>query len=1426
MPKENLNKLIGASEKGQTEVPDPHTISINNVNLLNVDLTDPQTAKEFYTHAITPQGFIDVTIGNQQIHSKLDSGADLNIISENTLNALPQHLKQRFKPDRYAVKTAAGHFGLTLGTIRLRIAIQNQYFSVKFTVLRNAEFPIFLGKPFHRNYQCMVDHGRDNITLSDAIPIHSTCSFKMSPMEEVIVAGRLHIQLPDNTEGFSFYNSNLNDKGIWAAHCMQSVQQSLVPMRLVNSTMADVDIKANEKIGTFRIRTKDDEISSFARPKPLTNCHPGANMTIPSVCSVTTDNEPSSPDANKPSSPSTPNDNPDKDHTKACDDKTLSDTKHQQVSPTDPQTEIPYDKDFKVDLSKSKLTHAQKEKLRRLLYKYKECFVDASTGEIGLTDLVSCKIELKPGSIPCTKYPYRMNPSEREALTEILEDLEAKGYIEETFTGAWASPVLLVKKASGGHRVVIDFRYLNSCTIPQVLRVPVLAEILDYVGTAKPEYFSVLDCTSGFFQVPLEESSRDFTAFISGTTKYRWRRMPQGFRNSPAVFQSLLDLVLKGCQYVHALSYIDDVIIYSSTFEQHLVHLEDVLSRLQKAGLKLSAKKCVFAADEVKFLGHNLSKRGISPCADKIEIVQQFPVPTKVKEVRSFLGLVGYYRRFVKDFARIARPLYNLTKKNLVFKWDESCQKAFESLRDAITSDNVLKYPDFKKPFFLTTDACNTGIGCCLSQEYDGVQHPIAFAGRGFSGAELNWDTTDQELYGVVFGIAHFRVYLSGAPFHLRTDHSALKEIISKKSMGEMSKKKARWIEFLSRYDFDVTHLKGKDNVVADGLSRMPHEVTRTVTDDYIENYNDLSLFSEEDSNTVETHESIKVSPATADMPSKVISKHSVEQDCPTISALAKTIVKARKARFRQQLQKAADVNVDEMTITPDVVKKEQWRDPKTRVLINKLKYDRLPDDAQQARQVLQKEDDYLMINGMLYRIYIPPTMKESKAIPQLVVPQNLKKKLLKMHHDDILSGHIGVKRMIYVMKKRYHWSGMIKSIQSYVAQCESCSRSKAANVKFDTPMSLRDPSPSAFHTICIDTMGEFNRTRRGNRHIVVCNDLYSKFVVSWPTPDITAKSIAAQLYYRVCCVFGFPRRILSDNGSAFASNIMKEMCKQFNIHQSFSTSYHSQSQGITERSNRSLVNLMRNYVNAQQTDWDMKIQPLVWALNTSESTPTGMSAYKLLFGRQPLCMSEVHIPQPLQDSYTVQDHYQDIVRTQLECHAYVQKHMQKYNAEMKARYDSKLTNQRLEVGDTVYVYQPKLEVPHTRKKLQKSYHGPYTLTKFVNTKCVQLMRSVDNEYLEKPISITRLKKGHPRQPVNDWDPMVFNDADGPLLADDDLPADSFVTPTVVQQAAPLTKDQPDLPVNDDTVPSTSDGIRRSTRSSKGQKQKDPNFSY
>ena len=382
----------------------------------------------------------------------------------------------------------------------------------------------------------------------------------------------------------------------------------------------------------------------------------------------------------------------------------------------------------------------------------------------------------------------------------------------------WASPVVMVRKKDGSLRFCVDFRQLNAATVKDAHPLPRIDDLLDTLHGAR--WFSTLDLKSGYWQVPITESDKAKTAFRTSSGQlYEFNQVPFGLCNAPATFSRLMDRVLAGLHWETCLFYLDDIIVFSSTWEEHLARLRQVFERLRHAKLKLGADKCTFAAKEVSYLGHRVTEEGLLPDSSLLAAIREIPPPKTATEVCSFLGLVGYYRRYVKGFAAIAGPLHALTRKDAVFHWSAECQAAFDQLKHLMTTSPITAFPDFSQAFRLYTDASTSGLGAILAQVWDGKERIICCASLALNQTEKAYPATKLECLAIIWAVAKFRPYLMAMPFEVYTDHYALQWL---KTIRTGSALLHRWSAALEEYDFTVHHRPGKAQSHVDGLSWLP----------------------------------------------------------------------------------------------------------------------------------------------------------------------------------------------------------------------------------------------------------------------------------------------------------------------------------------------------------------------------------------------------------------------------------------------------------------------------------------------------------------------------------------------------------------------------------------------------------------------------
>ena len=461
------------------------------------------------------------------------------------------------------------------------------------------------------------------------------------------------------------------------------------------------------------------------------------------------------------------------------------------------------------------LSPIEEKKVFEVVSEFSDVFA-VNAEELGHTELVQHTINTGDHP-PIKQLPHRTPFALKGQIEQMIAKMLEQGVITPS-SSPWASPVVLVAKKDGSTRFCVDYRRLNSITRMDTYPLPRIDDTLDLL--AKTKFFSTLDLASGYWQVGMEASLQPKTAFCAHSGLYEFTVMPFGLCNAPATFQRLMETVLSGLAREKCFIYLDDVLVVGITFEEHANNLREVLTPIREAGLRLKPSKCHLAKSKVTYLGYVVSKEGVTVDPDKVAAIQKFPTPASVKELRSFLGLASYYRRFIPGFSKVASPLFALTHKGREFAWSQECEDVFKKMKSLLSTAPLLVFPDFSKEFVLETDASGLGLGAILSQQQDNkVVAPISYASRTLQKHEQNYGVTELEALGVVWAVKHFHPYLYGHKCLVITDHEALKSLLN---TPHPSGKLARWGLAIQELDLVIQYRPGKKNQSADALPRMP----------------------------------------------------------------------------------------------------------------------------------------------------------------------------------------------------------------------------------------------------------------------------------------------------------------------------------------------------------------------------------------------------------------------------------------------------------------------------------------------------------------------------------------------------------------------------------------------------------------------------
>lgn len=912
----------------------------------------------------------------------------------------------------------------------------------------------------------------------------------------------------------------------------------------------------------------------------------------------------------------------------------------------------------------AELPDDERQKLFHLLSQFGDIF--AGPQELpGRTSKLKHSIDTGDAH-PVRQPVRRIPPARRSEVTELLKEMIEKDIIQPS-SSPWASPIVLVKKKDGSTRFCIDYRKLNAITRKDAYPLPRIDETLDTLQGSK--WFSTLDLASGYWQVELNEDSQDRTAFCTPNGLFEFKVLPFGLCNAPATFQRLMDLILSGLQWSACLVYLDDIIIVGKNFTDHLRNIHSVLSRIKEAGLKLQTTKCNFFKKAVSYLGHIVSEQGVAVDPGKVDKIKSWPTPTTSREVQQFLGLANYYRRFIRGFAQIAKPLHKLTEHNAAFKWTPECNEAFTTLRLRLTTTPVLVYPDFTKEFILDTDASNTAIGAVLSQVgQDGQEHVIAYGSRILTKSERQYCVTRRELLAVIVFTKHFRPYLLGRRFVLRTDHGSLQWLCNfKDPEGQV----ARWLEAIQELDFKIVHRKGQAHTNADALSRIPCRQCGRLPDD-------LTVL-------------------------------------PDTSVGATTITGSASLNIQQQ----------------------QRDDPILGPLIKAKLNNTPPPQGQQgteAKRLLQLWDQLHLKQGILYCRF--PTTNGSYCHDRMVVPAVSRSHILQELHEGKVSGHLGTAKTLGKLKERFYWPGHYNDTREWCLNCAVCATRKTPAPK---PRAALVPVSVGFplDLVAVDILGPLPESKSGNLYILVVGDYFTKWIEAYPIPNQEATTVGMKLVDEFFCRFSLPKQLHSDQGSQFESAIIATVCQLLQIDKTRTTPYHPQSDGLIERFNRTLLQMLTNCVDKHPFEWEEYVKKVCMAYNTSTQATTGYSPFFLMFGRKPRLPIDVMYGIP-NDTSTLPTFVRKLKHTLTEAFDAARSNVSVQQERQQDVYNQRVHGSPHQPGTLVWLFNP--VVPRgMAKKFYKPWCGPFKVITRLSDNTYKI-KSTRKPFRTKVVHFDRLK--------------------------------------------------------------------------------------
>ena len=1006
----------------------------------------------------------------------------------------------------------------------------------------------------------------------------------------------------------------------------------------------------------------------------------------------------------------------------------------------------------------------------------------------GTTHFLEVELELRPGAKPHKHAPSRLGPEGHKIAQEAVAEMEKNGIIRKS-SSPWASRMLIVKKKSGEARICIDLRDVNSKLLIQDTPLPRcddsisrLAAAPDSDGNPSPgthkRFFHTLDLASGFHALPIKEEHKERLAFVTERGKYEFNYLPFGVNCGPSYMQRLIESAMEGLSWDHIACYIDDIVAWQSgrtideAFDKSMERLDLVLERLRWAGLTAKATKCHLFSQTVEYLGHIIGQTGISPDPKKIIGVSRICARdiNTLEKVRSFLGLTGYYRQFVKDYHLLSGPLCALTKKGVDVRIESQTplvQEAIESLKTALTTAPVLAPPKSDRPFILHTDAATGhGLGAILIQRDDseagetaaGPERPVAFYGRRCTDAEKKYTVTENELLAVVESIKHFRPYLWGRKFTVITDHSALRWLHTMKDSiaGGASSRLTRWALRLQEYRFDVQHKPGKLHQDADAISRLvgcitpqlhgPEEEVKTVTSGSFKRavgtaMHHLCLALADENNI-------------RDLANRIDANNTTSEDCPRPlltyaldlrqNAAEVALHGALHLPSRTVLTMPVPVLIAAM-ITHDTLRKTQLNEsvPRVETLRDEQLQDEdctemltyliarcTPSDPKRAGWISRNAAGCTIENGVLQHT---ATINGTK-VSRVWIPRTCREAFLTAYHDRL--GHQSRDRTYQLMQRAVYWPGMSADVAGHLAECHECTFSKKGSRQHGA---TQPPEVGLypFELLVADILS-MRETEDGYTKVLIFADSMTRWVEAIPLKkDPTSAEVLDIFMNIIVCRHGVPRSIRSDCGSNLTSKLCQEIYRLCGVNLAQSTAYHHQSAGIVERWNHTLTE-MTKASDKEGRSWAKHLPFLCFAYNATPHRITRESPACLLYGRELRLPANMDLD-PVKET-TAADSLSEYAkklyrRLRLAWDATLQ-HTYLAQAGDAERIDARRhVNTTFEIDDRVLM---KVSTSHLNK-LEYQWTGPYRVSELLG-KGVYRLRDLHNKQIVDRVSVDRLR--------------------------------------------------------------------------------------
>lgn len=1010
----------------------------------------------------------------------------------------------------------------------------------------------------------------------------------------------------------------------------------------------------------------------------------------------------------------------------------------------------------------------QKKEMEDLIWEFSDIFHKKGTF-LKESLLPEMELKLKPGTKPWHLPNYRFNIHQADAFTEKVRDLHKQGIIEPSWSN-YANPAFLVNKPDGSYRFVLDLRQLNKNILPQVSSVPHMESCLQALNRRQNTIFSKFDLSESFYQIKLSNSSRDYCSFECPTTHSSWRltRMPMGAAPSSSWLIKNLSPLLADHLYKSIINYLDDVILMSPSFQEHIKMVREVFQVFRKSRLSLNPKKTQLGSSKMKLLGYEVTQDGITPDRDRVKTMANFPPPQTQKQLKRILGTFSWNRRFIKGYAKIAEPLHQLLKKEYKkdFKWEAEQQEAFDKLKDALTQLPLLTPFDITKPIKIHCDASSRSLGFTISNSEG---KPIAYGGKSLRPSEISSDIYSKELAAIVFALTSYYPELRAAvKVEVFSDQLSLKYLQNQRLRYKLSPKITRYLLFIGSFNnLTINFIDGSKNP-ADSMSRIiyPRDYLPDVDDDFIDDKvflpegpihmpDDKILAYEPPAHeTPQTQGTDYVTPTPGKSYAAALKGHTRTKETPRVSTenpqpkparslAAKTQLYFQQAQFRQYLT----------GWTTDQIAAEQRKDKAYINMISFLESGDLPESDKEAREILLTQESYMLVDRLLLKIFdlkAADTRRQSDMITLvLCVPQSIERVILNAIHQATHSSG----RNDYLIARQRIWAPkLFLKCQEQSKACPQCQQYKR---KTDPPIPLGTMDKVGIHdTLYMDILGPYppsmDQSHTFHSYALCIVDKNTSFLYSWPLPDCKSATIAQCLHDNLFMVYGSCRVIRTDCAKYWESDLFTKVMKLFNISKEASSPLNYKSHGAIERAQQDIVHTIGKLLEGNHDTWVSKLKTATLAHNVRISRTTGFSPFYLNFGRICRMKWESGLPDTFGfNNPTLSQMLTEVREARHQAFNNKNDATVAYKAEYDRRYKTKPHEYKL--NDLVLLYAQTQHKFKQAKKWTKRFVGPFQIIEISQDGFrVRLASAYDNTVFggeKRYFHVDRLKPFHQLPP-------------------------------------------------------------------------------